>query len=91
MTNFHENVKLKGNVSIIVTDEKDQVVFSDNITNLVVRSGREYIADFLLGNTSVSAMSHMGLGSNSTPVTESDISLYDEVVRIPFFSKSAGT
>lgn len=78
---FNETLKLRGNLDIVVYDEQKQVKDHRKVKNLVVASGKNYIASRMESNTAV-IMSHMALGSgNIAPVT-SDTTLSGEIDRI---------
>lgn len=62
---INENLKLKGDVSLVVTDAAGNVKDSREIRNLVVDAGLAYIISRMVG-ASKSVMSHMGLGSSTT-------------------------
>ena len=60
-----DNLKLRGDVAIVVKDKNGKVKDSREIHNLVVSSGLEYICSRMAG-TSASFMSHMAVGSGTT-------------------------
>jgi hypothetical protein len=62
---INENLKLRGDVAIVLKDKDGNVKDSREIHNLVVSSGLEFICSRMAG-TSAGVMSHMALGSGTT-------------------------
>lgn len=62
---INDNLKLRGDVAIVVKDKDGKVKDSRKIHNLVVSAGLEYICSRMAG-TSASVMSHMAVGSGTT-------------------------
>lgn len=60
-----ENLKLAGELSIVLTDKDGQVKDTREVKNLVVNAGLAYIISRMVG-TSKSVMSHMAVGSGGT-------------------------
>ena len=61
-----ENVKgTKGELNIVLRDEAGNVTQEVTVPNLVVNTGLAYIAS-RMKDTTLSAMSHMGVGSGTT-------------------------
>lgn len=85
-----ENLKLTGNVKLVVTDKDGKVKNEKEIPNLVVKSGRDFIASRMVG-TSSDVMSHMAIGTGSTAVDASDTTLETEVARVSLSSSAIGT
>ena len=71
---FHEDLKMTGQLKIILNDE---VVQETN--NLVVTAGKEWVADRMKGTNS--AMSHMAVGSGSAAAAASNTALGNELDR----------
>lgn len=88
-----ENTKLRGSVDLKLIGPDGEVKESRYIPNLVVQSGKTYIATRMLGPNGVaglaadarstscltSAMSHMAIGTSTTAAATSDTSLLTEV------------
>jgi hypothetical protein len=76
---FQNNIKLNGALSIIVTDgvsgKTKQEIY---IPNLVVTTGRTFIASRMVG-TSAAIMSHMGIGTSATGEVVGDTALGSEL------------
>ena len=65
MSQINEDLKVTGELKIVVTDESGQVKEELTVPNLVVTTGRNYIASRMIGTTP-GVMSHMGVGSGAT-------------------------
>ena len=88
MTNYEETQKLRGSVDIKLFGPNGDVKESRYIPNLVVQSGKTFIAVRMLGtggasardtSTLTSCMSHMGVGTSTVAAATSDTSLTTEV------------
>jgi hypothetical protein len=88
--NSKENVKVTGRLIITLRDEQGVVKDTREINNLVVTTGLSHIASRIAGN-SVSAMSHMAVGTGTTAVAASNTALVTETARIPLASTTPGT
>lgn len=86
-----ENIKIIGEVSIKVLDKDGNIVDSREIPNLVVTSGKTFIAASMLKTTSNSpvAMTHMAVGTSGTAPAAGDTVLGGEVGRVAFGSASS--
>jgi hypothetical protein len=62
---INEELKLRGDVAIVLKDKDGNVKDSREIHNLVVSSGLEFICSRMAG-TSAGVMSHMALGAGTT-------------------------
>jgi hypothetical protein len=62
---INENLKLSGQLNIVLKDKAGNIKDQREVKNLVVNSGLAYIASRMVG-TSKSVMSHMALGSGTT-------------------------
>ena len=62
---INEDLKLRGDVAIVLKDKDGNVKDSREIHNLVVSSGLEFICSRMAG-TSAGVMSHMALGAGTT-------------------------
>jgi hypothetical protein len=62
---INEDLKLRGDVAIVLKDKDGNVKDSRQIQNLVVSAGLEFICSRMAG-TSAGVMSHMALGSDTT-------------------------
>ena len=71
---INENLKLSGQLNIVLKDKAGNVKEQREVKNLVVNSGLAYIAS-RMKDTSKSVMSHMGLGSGTTAAAASQSDL----------------
>ena len=71
---MEDNLKLKGDVFIVVKDKDGNVKEERKEENLVVSAGLNFICDRMEG-TSESVMSHMALGSGTTAAAAGDTDL----------------
>jgi len=62
---INENLKLSGQLNIVLKDKAGNIKDRVEVKNLVVNTGLAYIASRMTG-TSKSVMSHMALGSGTT-------------------------
>lgn len=71
---INDDLKLRGDVAIVLKDKDGNVKDSREIHNLVVSSGLEFICSRMAG-TSAGVMSHMALGSGTTAAAASQTDL----------------
>lgn len=71
---INENLKLSGQLNIVLKDKAGNVKDQREVKNLVVNKGLEYIAS-RMKDASKSVMSHMGLGSGTTAAAASQTDL----------------
>ena len=62
---INEDLKLRGDVALVLKDKNGNVKESRKINNLVVSAGLDFICCGMAG-TSAAVMSHMALGSSTT-------------------------
>jgi hypothetical protein len=84
---FAEQIKVTGQVSIVITDKDGQIKDQREIKNLVVTTGKEFIAARMVGTPT--AMSHMALGASNTAAANGDTALGSELGRVALASASA--
>ena len=87
---FTESVSIKGNLEVILLDEKGSQKDYRKIDNLVVAVGKQVIAARLLGNT-LAVMSHMAVGSDSTAAATGQTALGGELGRVTLDSSARTT
>lgn len=80
-----DNLKLKGRVAIVLRDANGNVKEEQEIRNLVVNTGLDYIASRMKDATAT-AMSHMAIGSGSTAAAAGDTGLGTELGRVALTS-----
>jgi hypothetical protein len=71
---INENLKLSGQLNIVLKDKAGNVKDQREVKNLVVNSGLAYIASRMTG-TAKSVMSHMALGSGTASPAAGDTDL----------------
>jgi hypothetical protein len=76
-----DNFKLKGRVDLVLSDERGTVKEIITIPNLVVNTGKNYIAARMVSNANA-LMSHMAVGNSSTAATLTNSNLISEVSRV---------
>jgi len=69
-----ENLKLSGQLNIVLKDKAGNIKDKREVKNLVVNKGLEYITS-RMKDASKSVMSHMGLGSGTTAAAASQTDL----------------
>lgn len=76
-----EEVKVKGNLSIDLIDQNQNIIDSRKINNLVVTVGKNYLASRATSNSSA-IMSHMAVGSQNTAPVVGETALGSELGRV---------
>ena len=71
---LNDGLKLTGKLSIAINDEVVQ-----EVPNLVVTAGKNYVADRIKNNSTV--MSHMAIGTGSTAAAAGDTALGSQTAR----------
>ena len=71
---INDNLSVKGEVVITLTDENGNLKARQEINNLVVNTGKAFIASRMVG-TALGVMSHMALGSGTTAPALTDTAL----------------
>ena len=71
---INENLKLSGQLNIVLKDKAGNVKDERSVNNLVVNKGLEYIAS-RMKDASKGVMSHMALGSGTTAAAASQTDL----------------
>jgi hypothetical protein len=84
---IRDGLKITGAVEIKLFDKDGNVKDQRNIKNLVVNTGKEFIAARMVGTPAV--MSHMAIGSNNATADVTDIALGTELGRVALASSTA--
>ena len=71
---INDNLSVKGEVVITLTDENGNLKARQEINNLVVNTGKAFISSRMIG-TALGVMSHMALGSGTTAPALTDTAL----------------
>jgi hypothetical protein len=75
---INENLKLSGQLNIVLKDKAGNVKEQREVKNLVVNAGLGYIASRMVG-TAKSTMSHMALGSGTTAAAAAQTALVTQL------------
>lgn len=75
---LEETLRLTGKVNLVLTGPDGEVKDTRDIDNLVVLSGREFIASRMKDAT-LTAMSHMAVGTSNTAAAAGDVNLGAEI------------
>lgn len=84
---LNDNLKVTGAVSITLFNKDGRVKDSREIKNLVVTTGKEFIAARMVGTPT--EMSHMAIGASNTAAANGDTALGVELGRVPLTADSA--
>lgn len=89
---LNENLKIKGELTIVHKDSNDKIKNVVHIPNLVVTAGKQYIASRMVSN-STSIMSQMAIGTGTVTPAVGDTVLGTEAGRVALasFSSSGAT
>lgn len=83
-----DDVRMKGRLTIVVTAPDGSVKSRQNIDNLVVTTGKNFVASRMAG-TSSNVMSHMAIGTGSTAAAAANTTLGTESARVGLTSTTA--
>ncbi len=81
---LNDQLKVTGDVVVEITGADGQVKDRREIKNLVVSTGKTYIAGRMVGTPT--AMTHMAIGANSTAASASDTTLGASLGRVALTS-----
>jgi hypothetical protein len=84
---IQENIKITGKVSIKLFDQSGELKDSRDINNLVVTTGKEFIAARMVGTPT--EMSHMAIGADNTAADAGDTALGSELGRVGLTSDTS--
>ena len=80
-----ETLKTIGKLDVVLTNELGEIKQKFTVPNLVVQTGRNYIAHRMTG-TGNTAMSHMAIGTSSTAAALTNTTLGTETARVALTS-----
>jgi len=80
-----DNLQMRGRLTIVVTAPDGSVKDDQTVENLVVTTGKNYVASRMAG-TSANVMSHMAIGTGSTAAAAADTTLGTESARVSLTS-----
>lgn len=87
---LQENMKVTGELSIVVRDFEGKIKQTLHVPNLVVTNGKNYIASRMVGVAST-VMSHMAIGTGTATPIAGDSTLGTEAGRVALSSFTAST
>jgi hypothetical protein len=78
---FNDAIKMTGNLKLVLTDEHGNVKQEEEVKNLVVTVGKNFIASSMTKTTtnSPAAMTHMEVGTGTTAAAVGDTTLQTAV------------
>jgi len=71
---FNDAIKMTGNLKLVLTDENGNIKQEEEVKNLVVTVGKNFIASRMKDATAT-AMTHMEVGTSSTAAAVGDTAL----------------
>ncbi len=83
---INDLIKVKGELKLTLTNPQGNVKHEVIVPNLVVTTGKNFIADRLKNNTTV--MSHMAIGTGSTAAAAGNTALGSEAGRVALTSST---
>lgn len=89
MSGFSDTLKIKGDLIIVKTDA-DGNTETYHHKNLVVNTGKDYIASRMSSNTA-NIMSHMAVGTGSTAAAVGQTALTTEIARVALTSQTVSS
>lgn len=84
---INEQIKVTGDVVVVITGPDGKEKDRREIKNLVVTNGKGFIASRMVG-VSANVMSHMSIGSNTTAAAAGDSALGAELGRVALSSST---
>lgn len=84
---IQESIKVTGKLNIQLFDQSGALKESRDINNLVVTTGKEFIAARMVGTPT--EMSHMAIGASNTAAAAGDTALGSELARVALTSETA--
>lgn len=82
-----ETLKTIGKLDVVLTNEMGEVKQKFTVPNLVVQTGRNYIAHRMTGSGNTT-MSHMAIGTNNTAAALNNTTLGTETARVALTSST---
>lgn len=85
---LNENLKMRGELTIVQRDSSGSIKHVLNVPNLVVTAGKQYIASRMVG-AATNVMTHMAIGTGTATPAVADTVLGTEAGRVSLASFSA--
>ena len=86
--NTKDDIKASGSLRVVVYDKSGAVKESREFDNLVVTTGKNFVASRIVGVVD-NVMSHMAVGSGTTAAASGDTALQTELGRVALASNTA--
>jgi hypothetical protein len=88
---IQEQIKITGHVDIVITGKDGEIKDSRSIKNLVVTTGKTFIAASMLKTTtdSPAAMTHMAIGAGTTAAAAGDTVMESQLGRVTLASAAS--
>lgn len=87
---MRDNIFITGDVKLVLTNSDGVVIETMEYKNLVVSTGKTFIASRMAGN-SATVMSHIALGTGATAAVVGDSALVSEIGRASITSSTPST
>ena len=87
---LYDTIKMTGDLKIVLKDENGQIKHEQEVKNLVVTVGKNFIAS-RMKDTTDTAMTHMAVGSGTTAAAVGDTTLGTELGRVSLTSTTVTT
>lgn len=84
---LNDSLTLKGDLTFTKYDGKGQVIETKKVDNLVVQSGKVFVADRMI-NTDSAVMSHMAVGTSVSAPVSTNTTLGSEIARVALVSST---
>tara|TARA_R110002153_G_scaffold155512_1_gene307552 strand:- start:1428 stop:1871 length:444 start_codon:yes stop_codon:yes gene_type:complete len=88
---FTDNIKPQGTLSIQLTGPDGSLKYNEQVNNLVVTTGKNWIAGRMFDTSIPDDMSHMAVGTNTTAAAAGDTTLNTESARVALTSTTIST
>lgn len=88
---FTDNIKPQGTLSIQLTGPDGSLKYNEQVNNLVVTTGKNWIAGRMFDTAIPDDMSHMAVGTNNTAAAAGNTTLNTESARVALTSTTIST
>jgi hypothetical protein len=88
---INDIVKPKGTLQILLTGPDGVIKTNHNVDNLVVTTGKQWLAARMYDSATPNEMSHMAVGTDNTAADVSDTTLAVEAARVALTSTTVST
>lgn len=84
---INDDIKATGTLTIVLKDENGNVKSSQNLKNLIVTVGKQFIASRLVGDTPT-FVNHIAIGDSNSSPSAGQTTLGNELVRVAMSTES---